>query len=229
MEKARMKAKDLHPILLNPITPPHSDEDFFKGPMRPRANTDPVSPRPRLHVHFDLPDIVVDDCSDNDEDHVDRSRPEEINRALADTDEGAFFVFKSPPRQRSNTCPSNMFSKRRSAKDRPPTPPPKDEQFNKYPSFEKVSFQPHTLSKVTEDAQESSKPPLETKKQHQSRITNHVPRQQKGDNVKTGSKYGVSPPPPQKRTAGPKVSHANNHVNSSKTSGLKDVSCITSA
>lgn len=130
------------------------DDSFFRTPMRPRANTDPISPRPCHHVHFDLPDIVVDDCSDNDDENVDRSHPEEINKELANTEEGAFFVFKSPPRQRSNTCPVNMFSKRKERRNRPPTPPPADklpeDTFPRYPSWEKVHFSPHSLSSVEE-------------------------------------------------------------------------------
>ncbi|XP_060554277.1 uncharacterized protein LOC132715298 [Ruditapes philippinarum] len=130
------------------------DESFFRTPMRPRANTDPISPRPCYHVRFDLPDIVVDDCSDNDEENVDRSRPEEINKELANTEEGAFFVFKSPPRQRSNTCPVNMFSKHKERRNRPPTPPPAEklpeDTFPRYPSWEKVQFSPHSLTSVEE-------------------------------------------------------------------------------
>ncbi|XP_052771273.1 uncharacterized protein LOC128210961 [Mya arenaria] len=124
------------------------EESFFKmGKFRPRAMTDPISPRPRLHVHFDLPDITVDDCSD-DEDN------DEFREELANTNEGAFFVFKSPPRQRSNTCPMNMFSKRqRNRRNRPATPPPADEvphDAPRYPSWERVPFSPHALTSVEE-------------------------------------------------------------------------------
>lgn len=150
----------LQSILVNHVD--LDDDTFFNTAMRPRANTDPISPRPCLHVRFDLPDIVVDDCSDNDADNLDQSHPEEINRELVNTDEGAFFVFKSPPRQRSNTCPINMFSKhkaRREIKDRPPTPPPLDkiplDTFPRYPSWEKVHFCPHSLSRV-EEARETT-------------------------------------------------------------------------
>lgn len=150
----------LQSILVNHVD--LDDDTFFRTPMRPRANTDPISPRPCLHVRFDLPDIVVDDCSDNDDDNLDESHPEEINKELVNTDEGAFFVFKSPPRQRSNTCPINMFSKhkaRKEIKDRPPTPPPLDkipqDMFPRYPSWEKVHFSPHSLTRV-EEARETT-------------------------------------------------------------------------
>lgn len=172
------KSLNLHSILIH-----HGDDDdFFHRPMRPRANTDPVSPRPRLHVTFDLPDIVVDDCSDNDEDNVDRSHPEEINKELRNTAEGAFFVFQSPPRQRANTCPMNMFSRRKPRRNRPPTPPPSEtvsQELNRHPSWEKVTFSPHSLSSVeetremTRDSSNSScaKSTSETA-QRQSRKTN---------------------------------------------------------
>ena len=147
--KERRSSNQLQSILVHHL----EEEDFFHGQMRPRANTDPISPRPRLHVTFDLPDIVVDDCSDNDEDYLDCAHPEEINKDLRNTDEGAFFVFKSPPRQRANTCPMNMFSKRKPRRNRPATPPPKEsgsQEFPRHPSWEKVTFSPHSLTSVEE-------------------------------------------------------------------------------
>lgn len=151
--KKPAKLQPLQSILVNAGSV-DDDEHFFRAPMRPRAMTDPISPRPCHHVRFDLPDIIVDDCSDNDESNIAESSPDEISKELANTNEGAFFVFKSPPRQRSNTCPSNMFSKRRERKYRPPTPPPSDriplDAATKYPSWEKVDFSRHHLDSVEE-------------------------------------------------------------------------------
>lgn len=194
------RSSQLHSILVHHV----EDDDFFHGQMRPRANTDPVSPRPRLHVTFDLPDIVVDDCSDNDEDNVDSSRPEEINKDLRNTAEGAFFVFKSPPRQRSNTCPNNMFSKRKSRRNRPPTPPPKEtvtQEFPRHPSWEKVTFSPHSLSSVEETRELTrDQNTAQTSKQTSSLDTG---RSRKPGNARTGKGKQTceSPSSSPKRTA----------------------------
>lgn len=190
------------------------DESFFRTQMRPRANTDPISPRPCHHVRFDLPDIIVDDCSDNDDNYLDDSHPEEINKELANTDEGAFFVFKSPPRQRSNTCPENMFSKRKERRNRPPTPPPAEklppDTFPRYPSWEKVQFCPHSLSRV-EEARETvtviTQEKVVTKSESPSRSRKTIQtRRVKGSSVK---ELIHSPSSSPKRTV---TRLANGHV-----------------
>lgn len=150
--------RHLHPILSKTLSASGADDQFFKlGPMRPRANTDPSAPRPKLRVRFDLPDIIVDDCSDEELEQI--YSPNRARDEKADTEEGAFFVYTSPPRQRSNTLPSNMF--RRKVIDRPPTPPPRDsvpkDGFHRHLSKEMASFSPHKLSKVAEDVPDSSK------------------------------------------------------------------------
>ncbi|KAK3587483.1 hypothetical protein CHS0354_003623 [Potamilus streckersoni] len=132
-----------------------SSKDYLDIPMRPRAYTDPSSPKPKMkhHVHFDLPDIIVDDYSDQD----DRGKDNELQEK-ANTAEGAFFVYTSPPRRRSNTCPSSLFSRKI---ERPGTPPP--EIKNNIKKVENlfigpqrgVSFSPHRLPKVTEELKES--------------------------------------------------------------------------
>ena len=146
------KPHKLHPILTKTTSIGGSDDQFFRlGPMRPRANTDPCPPRPRLKVRFDLPDSIVDECSDDELEKI--WTPDSARNELANTEEGAFFVFKSPPRQRSNTLPCNMF--RRRVKDRPPTPPPSDnvphDGPHRHVSKEMATFSPHKLTKVTED------------------------------------------------------------------------------
>lgn len=213
------RSRRLHSILIN-----HVDEDdfFHAGHMRPRANTDPVSPRPRLRVTFDLPDIVVDDCSDNDDDNVDRSHPEEINKELRNTAEGAFFVFKSPPRQRANTCPMNMFSKRKPRKNRPPTPPPKEsgsQEFPRHPSWEKVTFSPHSLTSVEESreiSRENAHSSKTVENQSRSRKLSHT-KTVKGNQKASGDSPTRSTSP--KRTINSKI--ANGHV-THKTGGHRD-------
>ena len=163
------KTHPLHPILTKTTSVGGSDDQFFRlGPMRPRANTDPSAPRPRLKVRFDLPDIIVDDCSDDELEKL--CTPDGARYEQADTEEGAFFVFKSPPRQRANTLPSNMF--RRRVKDRPPTPPPSDnvprEGFHRHVSKEMASFSPHKLTKVTEDVPDTQKASERKGTQHKS-------------------------------------------------------------
>ncbi|KAL3863856.1 hypothetical protein ACJMK2_005583 [Sinanodonta woodiana] len=132
-----------------------SSKDYLDIPMRPRAYTDPSSPKPRMkhHVHFDLPEIIVDDYSVNDDQGKDNELQEKANTA-----EGAFFVYTSPPRRRSNTCPSTLFSRK---PERPGTPPP--EIKNNIKKVENlfigpqrgVSFSPHRLPKVAEELKES--------------------------------------------------------------------------
>ena len=164
------KPQKLHPILSKTSSVGGSDDQFFRlGPMRPRANTDPCPPKPKLKVRFDLPDIVVDECSDDELDTVwtptDKARSEQAN-----TEEGAFFVFKSPPRQRSNTLPCDMF--RRRVKDRPPTPPPSDNVPRDGPhrpvSKDLASFSPHKLTKVAEDVPDIQKTTDRKGRQHTS-------------------------------------------------------------
>ena len=222
----------LQSILINNKTSPteNDEEEYFGGQMRPRANTDPVSPRPKLnrlrslHVHFDLPDIIVDDCSDNDEDYMDRSRPEEINKELANTDQGAFFVFQSPPRERSNTCPKNMFSKKRRARNRPPTPPPSDNvprDFPRHPSWEKVSFSPHSLTKVSEDAKEmreqiadsqesEQKPPKSTSPTRSRKAMNVYPKGTKTTALRSRNTDSPSNSPKRSGTGSTKLQ--NGHI-----------------
>ncbi|KAH3706515.1 uncharacterized protein LOC127858004 isoform X2 [Dreissena polymorpha] len=207
----------LHSILVNGNT----DDDFFKvAKFRPRANTEPTPPKPKLRVHFDLPDIVVDDCSDNEQDVIDTSRPEEINKELANTAEGAFFVFKSPPRQRSNTCPINMFGGSKPRKNRPPTPPPKDRipqgNLQRYPSWEKVDFAPHTLCSV-EEAKEINQDnkPSGSELEHRSR------RSSANKHVKPRSSIPASDSP----SGSPKRTHvrlSNGHV-AHKTGNAIDI------
>ena len=86
-----------------------------------------------------LPEIKVEDCSEglgqSDEDELDDLPPL-----------GAF-------RPRSNTCPNDLFHRR---KARPPTPPPLEgkkltwKELSRNPSKEKICFAPHKLSKVSE-------------------------------------------------------------------------------
>jgi len=202
----------LHSILVN-SNQPQSDDDFFKSRLfRPRANTDPVSPRPRLHVHFDLPDIVVDDCSDNEYDEDDGEENE-----LANTNEGAFFVFKSPPRQRSNTCPTNMFStKRRQRRNRPPTPPPPGEvshDLQRYPSWERVGFSPHALTSV-EETREISTTTIQDKKSTTTTKSETKTRKISVGKMAKDKQSGVQTP---KRSL-PKL--PNGHVTSKQTSAI---------
>lgn len=226
------RIQPLQSILVNHGSVDNDDDHFFRTPMRPRANTDPISPRPCHHVRFDLPDIIVDDCSDNDDSYLDQSHPEEINKELANTDEGAFFVFKSPPRQRSNTCPINMFSKRKERKNRPPTPPPAEklppDTFPRYPSWEKVHFSPHSLSCV-EEARETvtvTQEKVVTKSESPSRQSDHSDspvrsrktvhtRRVKSSSVK---EFRQSPSSSPKRTL-PRI--PNGHVGS-KSNEIRD-------
>ncbi|KAL4231682.1 hypothetical protein ACF0H5_009261 [Mactra antiquata] len=218
------KSGPLHSILIrHGASFDHDDDSFFHTPMRPRANTDPMSPRPNLHVRFNLPDIIVDDCSDNDDDQVDKAHPEEINKELANTNEGAFFVFKSPPRQRSNTCPVNMFSKRKKALDRPPTPPPADklpqDTFPRYPSWEKVHFSPHSLDSVEEGKEQTAgdkKGVVTSKIDCRSRKIS-LTKTVKTTKVKTsGTRDGVSTSPKRGCT-----NVTNGHV-PQKSNGIRD-------
>lgn len=110
--------------------------------MRPRANSDPAASKAELHVHFDLPEITVDDFSE-ELDHL---------KEKANSSEGAFFVFTSPPRRRANTCPEKYFRN----DDRPPTPPPGGVRRVHHRNGivrnpPKISFIHHKLSKVVED------------------------------------------------------------------------------
>lgn len=200
----------------------HGDDDsFFHTPMRPRANTDPISPRPNLHVRFDLPDIIVDDCSDNDDENLDKSHPEEINKELANTNEGAFFVFKSPPRQRSNTCPMNMFSRRKKALDRPPTPPPMDklpqDTFPRYPSWEKVHFSPHSLTSVEEGKEQN----VLDKKGVSSKIDSRTRKTMVTRTVKT-SKVKITSHDSTHSSPKRGITNVQNGHASPKTNGIKD-------
>lgn len=215
IEKFDVKSKSrLQSILVKPGLV-EDDDSFFKGPMRPRAMTDPISPRPCHHVRFDLPDIIVDDCSD-DENNTDDAFPDEKTRELANTDEGAFFVYTSPPRQRANTCPVNMFSsKTRVRKHRPPTPPPTDRvspDFPRYPSWEKADFSRHQLDCV-EEVKESVPDSNRSDSPRRSRKALHA----NSKTTKTSSTKETKDSSNSSSSSVPKLT--NGHV-SSKSSGI---------
>ena len=224
----------LHPILVNTSSEGGMDDPFYRlGPMRPRANTDPTAPRPRLRVHFDLPDIIVDDCSDDELEKI--YSPDVITNELANTAQGAFFVYTSPPRQRSNTCPSNMF--RRKINNRPPTPPPSDkvpkDGYQRHIGKDKVSFSPHKLSKVAEDVpdvarsidrrgvqQKSSSPT-------RSRKPTHIPGPLATDgrqsrNVGKSARQNLDSPSGSPKRAGSRQTNVHSHRTTTNNS-LRDV------
>lgn len=221
----------LHPILVNTSSAGNGEDSFFKlGPMRPRANTDPTAPRPRLRVHFDLPDIIVDDCSEDELEKI--YSPDIMTNELTNTEEGAFFVYTSPPRQRSNTCPSNMF---RRVTDRPPTPPPSDkvskDGFTRHHSKEKVSFSPHKLSKVTEDVPDISKPADRKGAQNKSsspsrtRKPTHIPGTSTPEGRRSrlldkSSRHSLDSPTSSPKRTGAKASNVHSHRT---TAGVRDV------
>lgn len=221
--------RQLHPILVNTSSAGSGEDPFFKlGPMRPRANTDPTSPRPPLRVHFDLPDIIVDDCSEDELERI--YSPDAMTKELTNSEEGAFFVYTSPPRQRSNTCPSNMFRKKL---DRPPTPPPSDrvskEGFNRHISKDKVSFSPHKLTKVTEDVPDLSKSTDRKGPQHKtpSRKPTHIPgttaldgRQSR--NVCKTTRHCLDSPTASPKRTGAKPSSVHSH-RTTATNSVRDV------
>ena len=224
----------LHPILVNSSSEGGVDDPFYKlGPMRPRANTDPTAPRPRLKVHFDLPDIIVDDCSDEELEKM--YSPDVITNELANTAQGAFFVYTSPPRQRSNTCPSNMF--RRKTIDRPPTPPPSDkipkDGVQRHIGKDRVSFSPHVLSKVAEDVPDLAKT-VERKGAHQktssptrSRKATHIPGTSTSEgrqsrNVAKSLRPNLDSPTASPKRAGAKQTNVHNHRTTNNKS-IRDV------
>ncbi|KAK7465247.1 hypothetical protein BaRGS_00037584 [Batillaria attramentaria] len=117
--------------------------------VRPRANSDPTAGTWSKAPTITLPEITVEDCTDNE--------LLEINAGL---DEGGLFGMDATPRRRANTCPEDLFRKRNG---RPPTPPPSTFRkgsskfkpgFTKPVLRESVSFIHHRLSKLTEDTGE---------------------------------------------------------------------------
>ncbi|XP_041370077.1 uncharacterized protein LOC121384007 [Gigantopelta aegis] len=110
--------------------------------IRPRANTDPTNGK---DGSVQLPEIMVEDFS------------VEGHSAVADVSDGGLIIPQQ--RQRANTCPEELFRKRR---NRPATPPPcRKSGPNKFvfktpPKREPISFVVHKLGKLSEDSESSS-------------------------------------------------------------------------
>ena len=110
--------------------------------MRPRANTDPTN---GTQADVQLPEIMVEDFS------------VEGHSAVADVSDGGLIVPQQ--RQRANTCPEELFRKRR---NRPATPPPcRKSGPNKFmfktpPKREAISFVVHKLGKLSEDSESTT-------------------------------------------------------------------------
>lgn len=122
--------------------------------LRPRANSDPTMGG-KIITPFQMPEIMIEDCADNDE----------LVQIDSQKDQGGLFGQDAIPRRRANTCPEDLFRRRRT---RPPTPPPtsyrKDPRTKmtilKPPMKEAISFAHHRLGKLAEDSSEGVSPSL---------------------------------------------------------------------
>lgn len=141
--------------------------------LRPRSHSDSRLVRPpsakgsrSLENHMELPEILVEDFSDQklqlkQEFETGSLKIKEDFRRCSDY--GFHTNMESYGRPRASTCPDDMF---RPTRRRPSTPPPMDIAYSSVPKGVHVnrkrtggrfSFTHHSLTKVTEDIQDSGK------------------------------------------------------------------------